>query len=214
MDKSCTKPRSLTRVGKRRRFRMAIDNLRSQQSLPAPVGPPSRTSTAGGPLLSFMLAMRSFRRLLRKELVFALFGAAATVGLVATPYRITLDGFLPKLLVQTAIAKGGHGNGNGNSNSANKGGGNNSGQSGGHGHSNSNKNSGGVSGTPSNEYVNPATGNRIKVNGSNIEVVHPDGITEEIANGRYEMSDAKGRTIIKRPVTGADRARLRTMIGG
>jgi hypothetical protein len=171
------------------------------------------------------------RRLARKELFFALLGAAVTVGLAAAPYRITLDGFLPKLLAQTAIAKdgkngsgngngsskggqNGNGNGNGKGNGSNKGGGAKSGQPSGHGQSNNNKNLGKESGPRSSAYVNPVTGNKIKVNGSNIEVVHPDGIKEEIANGHYEMNDAKGRTIIKRPVTGSDRARLRTMIGG
>ena len=61
--------------------------------------------------------------------------------------------------------------------------------------------------------MNLATGNKIKVDGPNIEVVHPDGMKEEIANDRYEMNDAKGRTIINRRATASDRARLRAMIG-
>jgi hypothetical protein len=211
MDKSCTKLSPLARVGNRRRLRMPIDNLRSQQSLPALVGPPPRTSTAGGPLPSFSLRLViSKLMVVRKELVFALLGALVTVGLVAAPYRITLAGFLPELLPQTAIAKDGQ---SGKGNGSDKGGGGKSGQHGGGSQSSNGKNPGDEFGPGSNEYANPATGNKIRLKGSNIEVMHPDGIKEEIVNGRYEMNDAKGRTIIKRPVTGSDRARLRTMIG-
>jgi hypothetical protein len=39
-------------------------------------------------------------------------------------------------------------------------------------------------------------------------VRHSDGITERIEGGRYEMRDARGRTIINRAATPADRARL------
>jgi len=159
--------------------------------------------------------------LARRLLVFALLGALVTVGLVAAPYRIALDGFLPKLLAQTAIAKdGNNGKGGGSDNDggdSDKGGGDNDkgdggkGKSGSHSQSSKSKNPGDEFGPGSREYVSPATCNKIRVKGSNIEVVHPDGIKEEIVNGRYEMNDAKGRTIIKRPVTGSDRARLRTM---
>jgi hypothetical protein len=164
-----------------------------------------------------MLAMQGFRHLLRKELVFALLGATATVGLVATPYRIALTGFLPELLAQTAIAKDGNdGKGSGSESDGgdnDKGDGGKSGQHGGHGQPSKSNNPGDEFGPGSKEYVSPATGNKIRLKGSNIEVMHPDGIKEEILNGRYEMNDAKGRTIIKRPVTGSDRARLHRMIG-
>ncbi len=33
-------------------------------------------------------------------------------------------------------------------------------------------------------------------------------MTETVSGGRYEMKDARGRTIINRPATSRDRARL------
>ena len=46
-----------------------------------------------------------------------------------------------------------------------------------------------------------------------IEVSHPDGTREEIENGIYEMKDASGRTIVERPATAEDRARLEALAG-
>jgi hypothetical protein len=46
------------------------------------------------------------------------------------------------------------------------------------------------------------------VDGDKVEVTHPDGTKEEIENGRFEMKDAQNRTIVDRPATAADRARL------
>ena len=68
-------------------------------------------------------------------------------------------------------------------------------------------------GRRSNEHVNPATGDKVEINGSNIEVLHPDGSKEEIEDGRYEKKDPSGRTVIERRATESDRARLRAMIG-
>jgi hypothetical protein len=62
------------------------------------------------------------------------------------------------------------------------------------------------------QRVNPVTGDLIELNGSNIKVVHPEGMKEQIENGRYVMKDAVGRTIINRPATEADRARLRGLM--
>jgi hypothetical protein len=59
------------------------------------------------------------------------------------------------------------------------------------------------------EHVNPATGARVEIEGNNIEVVFPDGTKEEIEAGRFERKNALGRTIVERPATGADFARLR-----
>jgi hypothetical protein len=60
--------------------------------------------------------------------------------------------------------------------------------------------------------ISPVTGDRIELSGSKIEVVHPNGMKEKIENGRYEMKDARGRTIIRRSVTQSDRTRLRQMV--
>ncbi len=59
------------------------------------------------------------------------------------------------------------------------------------------------------EHVNPATGARVEIQGNDIEVVFPDGTKEEIEAGRFERKNALGRTIVERPATQADFARLR-----
>lgn len=46
---------------------------------------------------------------------------------------------------------------------------------------------------------------------STIDVRYRNGISEHIGAGRYVMKDAQGRTIINRPATGSDLARLRDM---
>ena len=56
--------------------------------------------------------------------------------------------------------------------------------------------------------MSAADGARVEINGNDIEVVHASGIKEEIENGRFEMKDASGRTIVERPATAADIARL------
>ena len=59
------------------------------------------------------------------------------------------------------------------------------------------------------EHINAATGDRVEIAGNSIEVVHPDGTKEEIENGRFEQKNAAGRTVVERPATQADAARLR-----
>jgi hypothetical protein len=70
-----------------------------------------------------------------------------------------------------------------------------------------------VSGRRGAEHINPATGDKVEIEGSNIEVRHADGTKEEIENGRYEMKDRNGRTIIERRATEVDRARLMALAG-
>jgi hypothetical protein len=41
-----------------------------------------------------------------------------------------------------------------------------------------------------------------------VEVTYSNGLREEIENGRFEQKDASGRTLIERPVTQADLARI------
>lgn len=41
-----------------------------------------------------------------------------------------------------------------------------------------------------------------------IEVTYADGWREELENGRYELKDAQGRTVVERTATGQDVARL------
>jgi hypothetical protein len=61
------------------------------------------------------------------------------------------------------------------------------------------------------EHVNPATGARVEIAGNDIEVVFGDGTKEEIEAGRFERKNALGRTIVERPATQADFARLRAL---
>lgn len=58
------------------------------------------------------------------------------------------------------------------------------------------------------EHVDPSTGAKIEVSGSSIEVRYPNGVKEELENGRYEMKDSSGRTIVERVATSEDIARL------
>ena len=53
----------------------------------------------------------------------------------------------------------------------------------------------------------------MEIEGNNIEVEFPDGTKEEIEAGRFERKNALGRTIVERPATQADFARLRAFAG-
>ncbi|KUM27823.1 hypothetical protein AU467_15690 [Mesorhizobium loti] len=145
----------------------------------------------------------------------ALRATAALALVVATCH------FTPaKLLVATAYAgngnggggNGGGGNGgNGNGNGGNSGG--NSGNSnagGGNANAGPGNNSGKGNTSPGNKasHVNATTGDTVEVDGNKITVVHRNGMKEEIENGRFEMTDAQGRTIVEREATQADLARL------
>lgn len=48
----------------------------------------------------------------------------------------------------------------------------------------------------------------LEVLGENIEITYTDGWKEEIENGRYELKNELGETVIQRPVRPSDRARL------
>ena len=61
------------------------------------------------------------------------------------------------------------------------------------------------------EHVN-ATGDKLEVQGNDIEVVHANGVKEQIENGRLEVKDANGKTIFERRATAADIARLRALL--
>jgi len=58
------------------------------------------------------------------------------------------------------------------------------------------------------EHIDPATGAKVEVSGNSIEVRHANGVKEELENGRYEMKDANGRTIVERTATAEDIARM------
>ena len=69
----------------------------------------------------------------------------------------------------------------------------------------------GTTSSGSAQTVNSATQDRVRLDGPNIQVLHRNGMTETVNGGRYEMKDARGRTIINRPATSQDRARLYAM---
>ena len=152
--------------------------------------------------------------------------SAAALALTIAPYQIALHGSTPGIHAASAQAgKGGGGNGGGNSGGGNgSGGGNSSGgnsgnSSGNSGNSNGNNGnsnngkSGAAKGKSNNSasHVNVATGDKVDVTGNNITVRHPDGITEQLENGRFRMEDALGRTIIDRRATPADVSRLKAL---
>ncbi|MBB6409786.1 hypothetical protein [Mesorhizobium sangaii] len=167
--------------------------------------------------------------------------SAAALALTIAPYQIDLHGSAPGIHAASAQAgKGGGGGGNGGGgggggggnggNSGGNGNGGNSGGNGGNGNGNSgnsggNGNGKGNSGTASGNsksnqgqsenangsHVNAKTGDVVDVEGKTITVLHPDGITETIENGRFRMEDSLGRTIIDRGVTPADVSRLKAL---
>ncbi len=172
----------------------------------------------------------------------ALLRASVAMTFAIAPWHIVVDqnGAHPE--PAGAYAKDGHSGGGGNSGSGSSGsGGGHSGSGGDHsdsGGDHSGSGGGGHSGSGGgddgdhsgsgrggndddfgddnddrNEHVNRATGAKVEINGNNIEVVHPDGTKEEIENGRFERKNAQGRTIVERPATNADLARLRAFAG-
>jgi len=97
---------------------------------------------------------------------------------------------------------GNNGNAGGNSGNSNAGGGNpNAGP--GNNSGKGNTNPGGK-----NSYTNAATGDTLSIDGDKITVVHRNGMKEQVQNGRFEMTDAQGRTIIERQATEEDLSRL------
>ena len=144
--------------------------------------------------------------------------ASTALALTAAPYHLSL-GSLAKIGPAGAYAKseGGSGGGDGHGGNSGSGGGSsgssggNSGPGGGDDGGNSGRGGGDDDAGDDHggqEHVNPATGDKIEIAGNNIEVTHPDGTKEEIENGRFEMKDATGRTVVERPATPQDIARL------
>jgi hypothetical protein len=144
--------------------------------------------------------------------------------LTIAPYQIALHGSAPGIYAASAQAGNGGGNsGGGNGNGGSSGGGNSSGGNSGNSSGNSgnsgnssngnNGKSGANKGNSNNSasHVTTATGDKVDVTGNNITVRHPDGITEQLENGRFRMEDALGRTIIDRRAMPADVSRLKAL---
>ncbi|HEV7321261.1 MAG TPA: hypothetical protein VGO04_21885 [Ensifer sp.] len=139
----------------------------------------------------------------------------ATVFLLATilPYKITVTAAGVAITETVALAKnengGGGGNGGGNGGGSSNGGGNSGGNggggnSGGKGNSSSNSNSSGSNSKASRSTKEPD-------DDSGVGVRHKGGISEVITKGRYIMKDARGRTIVNRRATAADKQRLQAL---
>ncbi|AZO08824.1 MULTISPECIES: hypothetical protein [unclassified Mesorhizobium] len=132
--------------------------------------------------------------------------AAAALALAVAP--VLPDG-ATKLVVATAFAGnngngGGNGGGNGNGNGGNNGnGGSNANAGPGNNSGKGNTNPGGKA-----SHVNAATGDVVEIVGNKITVIHRNGMKEEVDNGRFEMTDALGRTIVERKATQQDLKRL------
>ncbi|RVD56163.1 hypothetical protein EN828_23375 [Mesorhizobium sp. M2D.F.Ca.ET.185.01.1.1] len=149
---------------------------------------------------------------------------AAALAIVVAPC-LSVPGKVSKL-VSTAYAGNGNGNGgNGNGGNSGSAGGSNSGNSGNSnaGGNSANSNAGGNNPNAGpgnnngkgntnpggkNSYTNAATGDTLSIDGNKITVVHRNGMKEQVQNGRFEMTDAQGRTIIERQATEEDLNRL------
>ncbi|WP_167524636.1 MULTISPECIES: hypothetical protein [unclassified Mesorhizobium] len=141
----------------------------------------------------------------------------AALALVVATGHFTPDS-AARLLVPAAYAGGGNGGGHGGGNGGggNGGGGNSGGNSGnsnaGGGNANAgpgnNSGKGNTNPGKSSSHVNAATGDTVEVDGNKITVIHRNGMKEEIENGRFEMTDAQGRTIVERWATQDDLTRL------
>lgn len=147
------------------------------------------------------------RRFIRLALL-----ASTALALTAAPYQLNLHA-VAKIGPAAAYAKGegggeGHGGGSGSGgNSGPGGGGDDGGNSGSSGHDNGAGDNHDAN-DDGHEHVNPTTGDKVEVDGNKVEVTHPDGTKEQVENGKFEMKDATGRTIVERPATPADIARL------
>jgi hypothetical protein len=159
----------------------------------------------------------------------------AALAVVVAPC-LSAPANVTKLVSAAAYAGNGNGNGggNGNGNGGNSGsaGGSNSGSAGGSNSGNGNSNGQGNNGNSNaggsnpnagpgnnsgkgntnpgtkNSYTNAATGDTLSIDGDKVTVIHRNGMKEQVRNGRFEMTDAQGRTIIERQATEEDVSRL------
>ncbi|AZO70465.1 MAG: hypothetical protein E5V89_22515 [Mesorhizobium sp.] len=56
-----------------------------------------------------------------------------------------------------------------------------------------------------------ATGDKVEVSASGIQVTHRNGMKETVEDGRFRMEDKFGRTIVERKATMADLNRLKSL---
>ncbi|MER9950926.1 hypothetical protein [Mesorhizobium sp. M0047] len=145
--------------------------------------------------------------------------ATSALALAVAPYQLAFHGSAPGPIAAAAHAKdSGHDGGAGGSGGSGSGNSGNSGSGGGDDGASNDHGTTDNSGTGKSQndggaghHVNAATGDKVDVDRNKIEVQHPDGTTEEIANGRFEMKDALGRTIVERAATARDYSRLQAL---
>ncbi|MFA6156660.1 hypothetical protein [Mesorhizobium sp.] len=157
--------------------------------------------------------------------------AASALTLTIAPYQIALHGHTAGVVAASAHAKdggSGSGHGSGGSGSGSSGSGSNSGSGGSddgggddhgndgagddHGDDGAGDDHGGQGENDDDgHHVNAETGDKVEAEGDKIEVEHVDGTKEEVENGRFEMKDAAGRTIVERPATPDDISRLQAL---
>lgn len=121
------------------------------------------------------------------------------------PYSVAVhptDGL--KIVLTSALAKSGNGgNSGGNGNGGNGNGNGNGGNSG------NNGNGQGGTDNPQDGRSNTKPADKAAIPGDTVQVTYPDGISERVKAGRFQMKDAQGRTIIDRPAKASDIKRLR-----
>jgi hypothetical protein len=155
----------------------------------------------------------------RRDLI--LLTCSALTGLALIPDHVSIRKGQVVLGWREALA--GNGNGNGNSGGNGNGGGNGSGGSGngGSGNGGGGKGNGQGGNSAGNDRDSPAGSSSSKGSQSNalsggepdrgLAVRHANGTTEQIVDGRYEMRDARSRTIVNRRATTSDRSRLESL---
>ncbi|MQU67875.1 hypothetical protein [Sinorhizobium meliloti] len=148
----------------------------------------------------------------RRNFLAALCWVSVGLPVAVSPYKIALSGSGIELEPQSALAKGGGsgggrgggGGGGGRGGGNGGGGGNGNGRGGGsNGKGGGNSNSGRASGRAATS---------VEGGGSILRVRHREGISEVIEGARYIMKDSRGRTIVNRRATSADRRRLLSFI--
>jgi hypothetical protein len=132
--------------------------------------------------------------------------AALALSLSIAPVALTRDeAGSVTIELAAAFAKNGGNSGHGGGNSGHSDG---SGNGGGNSGSGSGSGHGGGSGSGGSGHSGP-NGEQIEIRGDSIEVIYPDGWTEEVDGGRFELHDPAGRTVVERPATPEDIIRMR-----
>lgn len=148
-----------------------------------------------------------------RRIFLAAFFWPAILLVTTLPYKLDLTRAGLSMTETVALAKNGNsGGGNGGGNSGGNGGGNgnggggNNGNGGGNGNGNGNSNE-----TRSGGNSKASRANEDATDDGETGIRHKGGITEQVRKGRYIMKDARGRTIINRRATSADKQRMETL---